>query len=105
MTNQLTKQSQPIYSPAPNGCLSAEEGEWVGYSSHPLLSLGKQSREWEAMVIVALSLEQKGRVRFRGSIWFARCTQQCWLQPGERVRVVGFANITLWVEPIERIAN
>lgn len=75
-------------------------GEWIGYSSHPLLSLLTRAKEQEAIVVAALSLEQKGRIRFHGSLWLARCTQHQLLQPGDRVKVVGFSNITLWVEPL-----
>lgn len=74
--------------------------EWIGCSSHPLLSLFTRAKEQEAMVVASLSLEQKGRVRFHGSLWLARCTQPQLLQPGDRVKVVGFSNITLWVEPL-----
>ena len=79
---------------------SGVTNEWIGCSSHPLLSLLTRAKEQEAMVVAALSLEQKGRVRFHGSLWLARCTQHQLLQPGDRVKVVGFSNITLWVEPL-----
>ena len=43
---------------------------------------------------------QKGRVRFRGSWWSARCLEEAVIMAGEAVVVVGISQITLIVEPI-----
>lgn len=43
---------------------------------------------------------KKGRVKFRGSWWPAKCDLQVTLTPGQRVLVLGIHNITLLVEPV-----
>jgi membrane-bound ClpP family serine protease len=44
---------------------------------------------------------RRGRVRYRGSSWYALCPANIILLPGRTVRVIGRANMTLWVEPLD----
>lgn len=60
-------------------------------------SLGYLNRQ--AIVQQVIKLQQRGRVRFAGSDWFARCDQDVTIHPGEIVDVIGAENITLLVEP------
>jgi|GEM_PF-668873 len=43
--------------------------------------------------------ERAGRVQVHGSSWLARCEQPIEILPGEIVDIVGWEELTLWVEP------
>lgn len=60
---------------------------------------GNRRFQGEATVDGEIKPDEKGRVYFRGSWWFARCNQAVTLVPGERVTVVGVEGITLLVQP------
>ncbi|MBD3882738.1 tetratricopeptide repeat protein [Phormidium tenue FACHB-886] len=53
----------------------------------------------QAIVEQAISPDHPGRVRFKGSRWFARCDHSMTILPGELVDVIGVQKITLLVEP------
>ena len=55
----------------------------------------------EAIVVDEIVPGRKGGVRFRGTWWSARCTQNIALVPGTIVSVVGRREITLFVEPVQ----
>jgi tetratricopeptide (TPR) repeat protein len=65
--------------------------------SMPHGSWGYQNRQ--AIVQQTIQPNQRGRVRYWGSDWFARCHQDIFISPGEVVDIVGVENITLLVEP------
>lgn len=65
--------------------------------SMPHSSWGHQNRQ--AIVQQTIQPNQRGRVRYWGSDWFARCHQDIFISPGEIVDIVGVENITLLVEP------
>lgn len=54
----------------------------------------------EAFVVETIVPGRRGRVKYGGSFWPARCTQPISLLPKTLVRVKGRENITLLVEPI-----
>lgn len=54
----------------------------------------------EATVTKIIRPHQRGRVKFQGSWWSARCLEPETLYPGEIVWVVGTDNITLLVKPV-----
>jgi tetratricopeptide (TPR) repeat protein len=53
----------------------------------------------QAIVEQAIQPDRPGRVRFKGSRWFARCDQSVTIGPNEFVDIIGVQNITLLVEP------
>jgi len=65
--------------------------------SLPNAGLGYQNGQ--AIVQQAIQPHQRGRVRFWGSDWFARCDQEISILPGDVVNVIGVESITLLVEP------
>ncbi|MDX2099892.1 MAG: NfeD family protein [Leptolyngbyaceae cyanobacterium bins.59] len=64
-------------------------------SSLPLFS---NRLEKEAIVTTTIAPYKSGRVKFKGSFWFARCDQNVKIGPGEMVHVVGLKDFTLLVE-------
>lgn len=54
----------------------------------------------EAIVDEAIRPYRKGRCRWKGSYWFARCELEITIAPDDVVEVVGIENITLLVRPI-----
>jgi membrane protein implicated in regulation of membrane protease activity len=54
----------------------------------------------EAIVTQAIAPGRKGQVKFQGSWWTARCSQDITLRPGNLVRVIDRQLITLYVEPV-----
>ena len=65
-----------------------------------LLALSK-----EAIVDEIILPNQLGRIRYRGSVWNAKCPQEIAIQPGEIVYVVGNDGITLIVDNISKGDN
>ena len=61
---------------------------------------GFQFFSGRAIVDEAIEPNKRGRVRFRGSFWFACCDCSLTLRPGVAVRVVGRNKSTLLVEPM-----
>jgi|GEM_PF-3524234 len=53
----------------------------------------------EAIVEQTIRPGQAGRVRYHSSWWFARCKEDVFLHPGDRVYVVDRMDLTLIVEP------
>ncbi|MBF2037251.1 MAG: NfeD family protein [Leptolyngbyaceae cyanobacterium T60_A2020_046] len=53
----------------------------------------------EAIAVQALCPGGRGRVKYGGSYWFARCYQDVVLNKGARLRVVDRQGLTLIVEP------
>jgi membrane protein implicated in regulation of membrane protease activity len=53
-----------------------------------------------ADVTETISPNQRGRVHYQGSWWFAVCLEPIEILPGKRVRVIERDNITLIVEPL-----
>ena len=54
----------------------------------------------EACVVKTIVPGKRGRVKYGGSFWLARCTQPISLFPKTLVTIKGRDNITLLVEPI-----
>lgn len=63
----------------------------------PNISFGYSNRQ--AVVEQTITPHERGRVRFWGSKWFARCNQDIQISAGEVVDVIDIENITLIVEP------
>lgn len=55
--------------------------------------------EQEGVVDEPIRPHHEGRVYFRGTWWPARCLEDLVLTAGETVRITGWQNITLIVEP------
>lgn len=53
-----------------------------------------------ATVDCAIYPQNRGRVYFRGSWWFAKCDRELVFVPGDRVQVIGVEEITLLVQPL-----
>lgn len=70
---------------------------------HPAPELHHDTRQFsgEAVVDEEIRPEERGRVHFRSSWWFARCNSDITLAPGARVEVIGLEteNMTLLVVP------
>jgi len=58
-----------------------------------------------AVVEETITPNNRGRVRFQGSSWFAMVKQNIQFLPGSRVLVVGQEGITLIVTPIRRLES
>ncbi|MGD1716515.1 NfeD family protein [Hydrocoleum sp. CS-953] len=58
------------------------------------------SRSKEAVVDEIIRPNELGRIRYRGSIWNAKCLQEITIDPEEIVYVVGNDNITLIVDTV-----
>ncbi|NJO42779.1 MAG: tetratricopeptide repeat protein [Cyanobacteria bacterium RU_5_0] len=82
---KIFQASQSIKTPTKTGQRSSSKG--LGY------------RSGQAIVEQAIHSTQRGRVRFWGSAWFARCNQDISITSGEIVDVLDIDNITLIVEP------
>lgn len=54
----------------------------------------------EAIVTQTIVPGRKGQVKFQGSWWTARCSQDITLSPGKLVHVIDRQTITLYVEPV-----
>lgn len=77
----------------------AEVGFWVRFLRRYRVRTGIEALIGsEAQVIEACA--PRGRVRFRGEIWHARCDEGAAV--GDRVRVIGVEGLTLEVEPAPR---
>jgi hypothetical protein len=82
---------------SPDSALSPTEMDM----ENPELHYDSRQFSGEAVVDEEIRPEQKGRVQFRSSWWFARCEQDITLAPGERVEVLGLLSdtLTLLVSP------
>ncbi len=58
-------------------------------------------RHCEATVEEAIQPRIRGRVRWRGSWWFAIAERKTVILPGTQVNIIGVRNTTLIVEPID----
>lgn len=54
----------------------------------------------DAIVTQTIGPGRKGQVKFQGSWWTARCSQDITLSPGKLVCVIDRQLITLYVEPV-----
>ncbi len=63
------------------------------------MSNWRNESEGEAIVTETIVPPQRGRVRFRGTCWPARCDRQVALSEGTFVRVVDRQGIVLVVRP------
>ncbi len=54
----------------------------------------------EAVVDEIIQPNELGRIRYRGSVWNAKCIQEITIYPEEVVYVVGNDNITLIVDTV-----
>ena len=69
--------------------------------NHPyLLTISR-----EAIVDEIIIPNQIGRIRYRGSVWNAKCLQEITINPEETVYVVGNDGITLIVDTISNGNN
>ncbi|MDJ0554842.1 MAG: NfeD family protein [Microcoleaceae cyanobacterium MO_207.B10] len=59
----------------------------------------------EAIVDETILPNQVGRIRYRGSVWNAKCLQEVAINPGEVVYVVGNDGITLIVDSLSNSEN
>lgn len=66
---------------------------------HSFVSHRSRYFQGEGIVDEAIHPHRKGRVRFRGSWWFAKCEDNLTIAPGEMVEVLGVQDITLIVKP------
>lgn len=57
----------------------------------------------EAIVDETILPNQLGRIRYRGSVWNAKCLQEIAINPGEVVYVVGNDGITLIVDTVPNL--
>ena len=65
----------------------------------PKKTRSSQRFQGEAIVEQEINFYRKGRVKFKGSWWFATCDQDLSFIPGDLVEVVGIKDITLIVKP------
>lgn len=68
----------------------------------PAISSSLEIWEEEGVVDEPIHPHHPGRVYFHGTWWPARCLQDLVLATGETVRVIGYQNITLIVEPFSQ---
>ena len=73
-----------------NGVLKASNG-----NNPYLLAISK-----EAVVDEIIRPDELGRIRYRGSVWNAKCLQEITINPAEVVYVVGNDGITLIVDTV-----
>jgi len=73
-------------------------------TTHPLKTIKGSTRSAkpvvDAIVTQAIAPGRKGQVKFQGSWWTARCSQDITLSPGKLVHVIDRQLITLYVEPV-----
>jgi membrane protein implicated in regulation of membrane protease activity len=71
-----------------------------------LLPLGSEdSYKFQGTVFDLITPDCAGYIKFRGSLWRARCLQQVSLEPGTLVRAIDRQGLTLIVEPISRYVS
>jgi membrane-bound serine protease (ClpP class) len=73
----------------------AEVGFWIRFLRRYRVSTGKEALIGATAEVIE-TCDPRGRVRFRGEIWTARCASRAAV--GERVRVTGVHGLTLEVE-------
>lgn len=74
---------------------------WLGFEKFSPETTRTRLHYWEGDAIVdeAILPLQTGWIRFKGTLWKARCGRQLELVPGDRVQVIARRNSTLMVEP------
>ena len=71
--------------------------------SRKRVPLTVQEFESIAEVVERICPHQRGRVRYRGSYWYARTEQDVCILPMTKVLVIGRENLTLLVKPLSVI--
>jgi membrane-bound serine protease (ClpP class) len=74
----------------------AEVGFWIRFLRRYRVRTGVEGLIGSSAEVIELC-DPRGRVRFRGEIWHARCSSRA--EVGERVTVTGVNGLTLEVEP------
>jgi membrane protein implicated in regulation of membrane protease activity len=77
----------------------AEIGFWIRFLRRYRVATGKEALIGSSAEVIE-TCEPRGRVRFRGEIWHARCASRA--EVGERVTVTGVNGLTLEVERAPR---
>lgn len=92
MNFNLSNVFQALQSPVPSKAPAP--------STHRVLSSAHLGYfNGQAIVEQTIQPDKSGRVRFKGSRWYARCDQPIAIAPNDMVDVIGVQNITLLVEP------
>jgi membrane-bound serine protease (ClpP class) len=74
----------------------AEVGFWIRFLRRYRVRTGVEDLIGSSAEVIE-PCDPRGRVRFRGEIWHARCSSSA--EVGERVTVTGIHGLTLEVEP------
>ena len=74
----------------------AEVGFWIRFLRRYRIATGKEALVGQSAEVIE-ACDPRGRVRFRGEIWYAECDAGA--KVGSRVRVTGVHGLTLRVEP------
>ncbi|MBD2576155.1 NfeD family protein [Oscillatoria sp. FACHB-1406] len=99
---ELPKKPDSLFSLSQED-LEVEEASAPQPAPQPAPELHHDTRQFsgEAVVDEEIRPQERGRVYFRSSWWFARCNSDITLPPGARVEVMGLEteNMTLLVVP------
>ena len=74
----------------------AEVGFWIRFLRRYRVATGKEALIGSTAEVIE-ACRPRGRVRFRGEIWHAECSEPAAV--GERVTVTGVRGLTLQVDP------
>ncbi|GAB4382357.1 MAG: hypothetical protein Kow00121_42460 [Elainellaceae cyanobacterium] len=83
----------------------AEANQAINRFQRDSLNVSFSYSNRQAIVEQTITPNERGRVRFWGSKWFARCAQDVQIASGEVVDVIDIDNITLIVEPAFLLAS